>query len=110
MTEEELMVAFDDLNKESFQNGLAYPEHGTMDKRNISSNEPLSSSLYSFSHNSRMRRPLKTAMNFMIIRAKVPTLPPCSARTKMRHMTARMSLTKKVGKLHSQNLRRNIKF
>lgn len=50
MTEEELTAAFNDFNKETSQDGLAYPEHGTMDKRNIPFNETLSSSLDSFSN------------------------------------------------------------
>jgi hypothetical protein len=50
MTEEELMAAFDDLNKESSQNGLAYSEHGTTDKKTTPSKESLSLSLDSFNH------------------------------------------------------------
>ncbi|PMD26670.1 hypothetical protein NA56DRAFT_685006 [Hyaloscypha hepaticicola] len=50
VTEEELTAAFNDFNKETSQDGLAYPEHGTMDKRNIPFNETLSSSLDSFSN------------------------------------------------------------
>jgi hypothetical protein len=50
MTEEELTAAFDDINKESSQNGSAYPENGTMDKKTTPSKESLSLSLDSFSH------------------------------------------------------------
>jgi hypothetical protein len=50
MTEEELTAAFDDLNKESSQNGLAYSEHGTTDKKTTPSKESLSLSLDSFNH------------------------------------------------------------
>jgi hypothetical protein len=50
MTEEELTAALNNFNKGTSQDGLTYPEHGTMDKRNTPFNEPLSSSLDSFSN------------------------------------------------------------